>query len=304
MFLHKDRDNFRSIIEQIVDETGKPGTVIEKDYYVTLILRLLSERLDNVVFKGGTSLSKGFHAINRFSEDIDITFSEHLGEARRKKLKNEVIRSISEELDMPITNWNSTQSDRDYNAYLFSYQSVFGMEDDRIPSFVKMETALGSYSFPTVEMPIDNYIGIYLEKEEREDLAKSFMLDTFRMQLQSINRTYIDKIFALCDYYIERKSKRYSRHLYDIYKLTPMVQFDDDMKVLFSEVRKHRAKMSICPSARDGVNIPELVRGFCDSDFYQDDYRVITEYFADDYVGYEECINQMRKIASWIENRM
>ena len=63
--------------------------MIEKDYYVTMILRLLSQKLPNVVFKGGTSLSKGYKAINRFSEDIDITFDEHIGEARRKKLKNQ-----------------------------------------------------------------------------------------------------------------------------------------------------------------------------------------------------------------------
>ncbi|MDO4939221.1 MAG: nucleotidyl transferase AbiEii/AbiGii toxin family protein [Lachnospiraceae bacterium] len=302
MFLHDDRDNFRNLIEQVVNETGKAGAVIEKDYYVTLILRFLAERMDNVVFKGGTSLSKGFHAINRFSEDIDITFSVHIGEARRKKLKNTVIKSISETLNMPIFNWDSTQSDRDYNEYRFSYESVFNIDDDRIPDSVKMETALGSYSFPTERVLIGNYIGDYLLKAGRDDLARGFMLDTFYMQLQSINRTYIDKVFALCDYYIERKSKRYSRHLYDIKKLTPMLSFDDEMKKLFEEVRLHRSGMVVCPSAQEAVNIPELIREFCDTDFYQKDYQDITEYFTDDLIEYEECKKQMLAIASWIES--
>ena len=301
MFLHEDRDNFRDIIEQIVNDTGKAGAVIEKDYYVTLILRLLADSLDNVVFKGGTSLSKGFHAINRFSEDIDITFSEHIGEAKRKKLKNSVIRSISETLNMPIANWDETQSDRDYNEYCFSYTSVFDISDDRIPYYVKMETALGSYSFPTEKVSIGNYIGDYLSKAGRGDLIKEFMLDSFSMQLQSINRTYIDKIFALCDYYINKKSTRYSRHLYDIKKLTSMISFDDEMKGLFEEVRLHRSKMPVCPSAQEGVNIPELIREFCDTDFYKQDYHDITEYFTDDPVEYDECIKQMLNIASWIE---
>lgn len=109
------------MIELVSTDTGRAAAVIEKDYYVTLILRLLSEQLSNVVFKGGTSLSKGYHAINRFSEDIDITFDEHIGEARRKKLKNQILKGISEEFCMPISNWESTQSDRDYNAYYFSY---------------------------------------------------------------------------------------------------------------------------------------------------------------------------------------
>ena len=119
MYLHEDREMFRTIVEQVAEESGKNSIVIEKDYYVTMILRLLSEQLELCVFKGGTSLSKGFHVINRFSEDIDITFNEHIGESRRKKLKHVVLKGISEKLGMPIVNWNETQSDRDYNAYFF-----------------------------------------------------------------------------------------------------------------------------------------------------------------------------------------
>ena len=51
------------------------------------------------MFKGGTSLSKCHHAIDRFSEDIDITFSDTLTQGERKKLKNNVIAGISEYLD-------------------------------------------------------------------------------------------------------------------------------------------------------------------------------------------------------------
>ena len=100
MYLHENKENFREMIELVSDDTGRAAAVIEKDYYVTLVLRLLSEQLSNVVFKGGTSLSKGYHVINRFSEDIDITFDEHIGEARRKKLKNQILKGISEELCM------------------------------------------------------------------------------------------------------------------------------------------------------------------------------------------------------------
>ena len=117
MYLHEDKILFKELIEQVSEETNRTAVIIEKDYYVTLILRLLAKELPNVVFKGGTSLSKGYHAINRFSEDIDITFDEHIGEARRKKLKNKTLKGISEELNLPISNWKDTQSDRNYNAY-------------------------------------------------------------------------------------------------------------------------------------------------------------------------------------------
>lgn len=124
MYLHKDKDLFQEVIESTSEFLHKDIAVVEKDYYVTMILKLLSERLDNVVFKGGTSLSKGYHILDRFSEDIDITFDSHIGEARRKKLKYNIMKRISEELNMPIVNWESIESDKDYNYYLFSYEPI------------------------------------------------------------------------------------------------------------------------------------------------------------------------------------
>lgn len=297
MYLHEDRETFRDLILQVADKNGRTPMVVEKDYYVTLILRLLAEKLEQCVFKGGTSLSKGFHVIDRFSEDIDITFDEHIGESRRKKLKNVVLKGISDELGMPIANWADTQSDRDYNAYLFSYESVFELEDDRMPQYVKVETALGSYSFPTEMVEIRNYVGDYLTERQREDLMEQFSLGRFTMKLQALERTYIDKVFALCDYYIQGKSKRYSRHLYDIYKLSPLIKMDEEFAKLVAEVREHRAKMSICPSAMPGVNIPDIITQFCGAAFYEKDYQDITSYFAADFVPYEDTIAKMREIA-------
>ena len=298
MYLHRDRETFKDMVEQAADGNGRTPAVVEKDYYVTLILKLLSEQLAECVFKGGTSLSKGFHVIDRFSEDIDITFKEHIGESRRKKLKNVVLKGISEELGMPIANWEETQSDRDYNAYLFSYESVFGLQDDRLPQYVKLETALGSYSFPTQTVEIRNYIGDYLEGRGRTDLAEQFSLGRFSMNLQSLERTYIDKVFALCDYYLQGKSKRYSRHLYDIYKLTPLIEFNDGFAVLVQEVREHRSKMRICPSADETVDVPAVILEFCDNSFYREDYQSITDYFAEDTVPYDDVIGQMRTLAA------
>lgn len=298
MYLHRDRETFKDMVEQAADSSGRTPAVVEKDYYVTLILKLLSEQLAECVFKGGTSLSKGFHVIDRFSEDIDITFKEHIGESRRKKLKNVVLKGISEELGMPIANWEETQSDRDYNAYLFSYESVFGLQDDRLPQYVKLETALGSYSFPTQIVEIRNYIGDYLEGRGRVDLAERFSLGRFSMNLQSLERTYIDKVFALCDYYLQGKSKRYSRHLYDIYKLTPLIEFNDGFAALIQEVREHRSKMRICPSADETVDVPSVILEFCDNSFYREDYQAITDYFAKDTVSYDDVIGQMRMLAA------
>ena len=57
MYLHEDKQVFKETIEQVANYTGKAAIVIEKDYYVTMILRFLSEKMSNIVFKGGTSVS-------------------------------------------------------------------------------------------------------------------------------------------------------------------------------------------------------------------------------------------------------
>ena len=174
---------------------------------------------------------------------------------------------------------------------------MFGFEDERLPQHVKLETALGSYAFPTRIVEIGNYIGDYLEAMGKADLATNFQLGRFSMKLQALERTYIDKVFALCDYYLQGKSLRYSRHLYDIYKLTPAITFNDELVRLIQEIRTHRAKMSICPSAKDGVVVSDIILEFCNNNFYEEDYRAITSYFAFDYVSYEEVIQTMLTLA-------
>lgn len=296
MYLHEDRELFREVITNTASGMNMTIAVVEKDYYITMILKLLSEKTDKCVFKGGTSLSKGFHILKRFSEDIDITFSEHIGEARRKKLKYNVMKEISEELGIPIANWNKIESDKDYNCYIFQYKSFNTYMKSSLSEGVRVETALGSYSFPTEKINIDSYVRQYLEKDNKE-LIDKFRLGLFEMNLQTISRTYIDKVFALCDYYIQGKSKRYSRHLYDLYKLKEYVIFDEEFIKLIQEVRKHRAKMKICPSAKEEVNVPALIREFCEKEFYKQDYISITQYFVDDLVEYEQAISEIVSLA-------
>ena len=61
--------------------------IIEKDYYVTVLLKLLAEKIPFIVFKGGTSLSKCHKVIRRFSEDIDLTIDVSLSQGQKKKVK-------------------------------------------------------------------------------------------------------------------------------------------------------------------------------------------------------------------------
>ncbi len=84
MLLHKDKELFKEVIISTAENLNLVVPIVEKDYYVTMILKELSLRCPECVFKGGTSLSKCHHIIDRFSEDIDITFSKDLSQGKRK----------------------------------------------------------------------------------------------------------------------------------------------------------------------------------------------------------------------------
>lgn len=297
--MHKDRQLFEDVINATSDKYSIETAIVEKDYYVTMILKILAEKSGLVVFKGGTSLSKCFQAINRFSEDIDITFSEHIGEARRKKLKYNVMKIISSELEMPIENWNKIESDRDLNQYLYQYISITGMPEETMLPTVKVEIALGSYSFPVEEKDVSSYVYRYLMESDEDELIEEYGLSPFEMHVQSLERTYIDKVFALCDYYIQGKSERYSRHMYDLYKLQTFIYFGKGFAELVNEVREHRANMGekLCPSAQKTVSVPKILKSLCEEDFFKEDYETITEYFVQDMVTYDEAKENILGIA-------
>ena len=61
--LHKDRENFEQIILKVSEDTGIDVSIVEKDYYVTLFLKRIVEVIPNIIFKGGTSLSKCYKLI-------------------------------------------------------------------------------------------------------------------------------------------------------------------------------------------------------------------------------------------------
>ena len=296
MFLHNDEELFKDVIIATSVDQKRPVAIVEKDYYVTMILKLLAQVEPGCVFKGGTSLSKCHHVIDRFSEDIDITFSNTLTQGQRKKLKNNIIANISKELDLPIVNWNETKSRRDYNCYIFDYKPIEGTTEKNLFSGVKMEVALGTVAFPTEKMLVDSYIYQYLSKENM-DIVREFGIEPFEMTLQSLERTFADKVFAICDYYMEGKVNRHSRHIYDLYMLLPKLILDDDYRELVAEIRNHRAKMSICPSAQPGVDVSELLKEIIAKEIYKADYKEITTYFQNHPLEYEKAISAIRIIA-------
>lgn len=295
-YLHENREEFTNAVNLASEYFHILPIIVEKDYYVTMILRELSERQKFVVFKGGTSLSKCHKVIKRFSEDIDITIDARLSQGQMKKLK-EVIKDIAERLGLSIPNIDETRSRRSYNRYILEYQSVLSESNDIVKNAVLLETSFAEVSFPTVVLPVHSYIGDMMADEAPEEIEE-FYLEPFEMKVQGMDRTLVDKVFAICDYYMQDRVKMHSRHIYDIYKLLQLVPQTDEFKALVKEVRSVRAMTNICPSAQPKVNVPEILNFLVESEIYKEDYKNITARILEEGVSYDVAIEAVRKIAA------
>lgn len=294
-FLHKDKETFSQAINLVTNKNAIRPEIVEKDYYVTMILRLLSERLPFIVFKGGTSLSKCHKAIKRFSEDIDITIDTTISQGQKKKVK-EAIEEVSAILGLSIPNIDKTRSRRDYNRYEIEYNPIDELDDVAVLPAVILDTSYTAISFPVSELPVHNYIGDMMV-EEAPDYIEKYALSPFSMKVQDISRTLADKVFAICDYYLQNKTEKHSRHLYDIYKLLPHVPQDDSFKKLVKEVRQVRALSPVCPSAKQDVDVVDLLKRIVSENVYKSDYENITENLLEEELNYETVIPALKQIA-------
>ena len=233
--------------------------------------------------------------IDRFSEDIDITIDNSLSQGQKKKLKYGIVE-IAEEFGMKISNIDDIRSRRDYNCYRIEYDSVLTFTSGAVNPMVIMETSFTEVSFPTVTLAVGSYIGELLQEEAPEMLTE-YSLTPFEMKVQGLDRTLIDKVFAVCDYYLSGRVKKHSRHIYDIYKLSPLVRQDDDFRKLIQEVRDVRSKASICLSAQPDVNVTELLYKIIRDEVYKEDYNTLTVRLLKEKVDYNESIQVLRKIA-------
>ena len=200
---------------------------IEKDYYVSEILRIIADQFgDQAMFKGGTSLSKGWGLITRFSEDIDLfvnplEFEPPAGKKKMDKILKQLTEAVAEH---PALTWLKDESRtigglgrEDYFAYDTRFAALPG-----IRSAVRLEPGAQSGTFPTEVVPITSLIARYLHEQGRPDMADD--LTGFDMRLLHYRRTFVEKMFALHGK-VERLQQdghpleRDARHYPDLYVL-------------------------------------------------------------------------------------
>jgi hypothetical protein len=160
MHLHTNEKDFRELIIAAASHTiGLQNHQVEKDYYVSLFLKELSKLKNNVeiIFKGGTSLSKCYDVIDRFSEDIDLTIrfpNTKAGRGLRKRLKENIIATI-DQLGMTFLNPDEVESDRDFNHYEIEFERLFKSTPEMIPH-IRIETIAVYRPYPCVKKPVSN----------------------------------------------------------------------------------------------------------------------------------------------------
>ena len=161
--------------------------------------------------KGGTSLSKCYKVIDRFSEDIDLTVAQRPTQGQRYDMANAVM-DMGNKIGLVLQNREEIRRRRDFNRYIFEYESIIA--NSYVKPLIIVEVYVALLAFPTTIGSIDSYVGQTLAKHDTR-IAAEFGLLPFDMTVQDIRRTFVDKVFAICDYYLAGKSERYSRHIYD-----------------------------------------------------------------------------------------
>lgn len=285
--LHDDKDLFERVILDTSEQFGIVPVIVEKDYYVTLFLQEIVKRQPDIIFKGGTSLSKCYHLIKRFSEDIDLNIEgeQKPTEGQRKKLVSAVCDAVSK-FGFVLKNPDDIRSRRDFNRFEIDVHSLFSSE--YIKHDLIVETAVFLRAYPSVRMQASSYVYEYLKSIGRADIIEENRLEPFELHVQAVERTFVDKLFALCDYYLDGKIDEHSRHLYDIFKMAPIVEINEDLKQLFSKVREERKAHKTCLSAQDEVNIKSCLQEIIDRDIYKRDYEAISVPLIFEKVSYAE----------------
>lgn len=295
MYLHEDYELFEEIIYNTADAFKLPVAIIEKDYFVTIFLKEIIRKQPDIVFKGGTSLSKCYKIIDRFSEDIDLNIAGDTkpGESKRKKLKEHIVSTI-DDFGFLLSEPESIRSRRDYNKYIIDYPTHFGA--NFLKQHLIIETAIFFRSYPTKTMLADCFVFNYLSENGHLDIITEYGLEPFEVNVQTADRTFVDKLFALGDYYLSGEIRGHSRHIYDLYKLLSEINLNDNMRKLVKMVREERIEHKTCLSAQENIDMNLLLREIVGNETYKEDYENVTLALLFKPVEYEEAISVIHTV--------
>ena len=147
-------------------------------------------------------------------------------------------------------------------------------------------------------MLVESLITSMLLQNNQNDIIDKYNLGGCKMPVQALERTFIDKVFAICDYYLGNDILKHSRYIYDLYKILPLVKFDEKFIELIQEVKLIRYTLRHCPSASGDVDINQCLQDIVDKNIYCNDYNAITKILLYENVEYDAAINVLKDIVN------
>lgn len=226
MTLHTNETLFLELINATAKDMNLPFVYIEKDYWVTYILKRLSQSpySEIAIFKGGTSLSKAYKIIKRFSEDIDLALiSNELGSNQIKKLIKQIEAAIVDENFVEAPHHIQTSKGSSFRKSVHNYSKLQDNNFGHAQENIIIELNSFAQPHPYEAKIISTYISDFLY-DKAPEITQEYNLQSFCVNVLSYKRTFCEKISAIArasfesdDQFNQLKEK--IRHFYDIYFL-------------------------------------------------------------------------------------
>ena len=223
MKLHLDSAAFRVLIDAIHQKTGYREDVLEKDYYVTLILKELAEKQVQglpAYFKGGTALYKALKTTNRFSEDIDLSVDtkECSRTQSDKRLEQATKKYVGLKRDPQAGRTNRSEI---ISVYEYTPIAAYDAED-ALQRFGKLKIEATSFTIsePVESMEIAPMLYDLATDEQKRILEEQYDVMSFHIKTITLERAFIDKLFA-AEAYTRKSTENHrafeaAKHLYDL----------------------------------------------------------------------------------------
>lgn len=220
-----DLGEFGPTLDAAAERLGISPTAVDKDYWVSQVLRFLGrDFLSDFIFKGGTSLSKGYHLVERFSEDIDILVlpggrSRGPTDRLMKAMAGAAATGVGGSLDAV----GGSETGR-HRSYGIGYPATRG-PSALFRTGVLLEMGVRGGSHPHALVPISCLLGNVVQAAGT-DLGEFEDLEPFEVAVLHPGRTLLDKlvlIHALTSQLATGTGgsidQRSGRHFYDVYQL-------------------------------------------------------------------------------------
>ena len=208
MKLHLDKDAFGVLLEDIHSRTGYRTDVLEKDYYVVLILSELAEMQKDglpAYFKGGTALYKALKTTNRFSEDIDLSVDTR--DCSRSQSVKRLERATKKYVSLPRDS-EQGRTNRSEVISVYTYDPATAYDsNDALQRFGKLKIEATSFTIsePVDTLEVSTMLYDLATEEQRRILETVYEVSPFNIQTITMERIFVDKLFA-AEAYVRKSS--------------------------------------------------------------------------------------------------